>query len=163
MRTHSLVQSTPMLQFVERQTDVAVDVSLLMPFVTGLKAFQHHLLQDMRGLIRLPYFWEDDIAAIWPDWDWSSSVSESEGLCIYDFHPIHVALNMASIDQYSRLKVALGNRPLQSATQADCAPFVHPGEGTRTFLERLLQSRSSGAFHTISNLAVLGHRVMSCA
>ncbi len=154
VRTHALFQSSPILHHLETYTSIETDVSLFLPFCPGLRPTKAHFEAGGRGLIRLPYYWEDDTAALWPGWSWNGPQDEPpDGLRIYDFHPIHVALNMASLDAYQRLKEALNGRPMFSATEADCAPFINRGAGTRTFLERLLASVEPDWFHTVSDLA----------
>lgn len=150
MRSHSLVQSSPLLASVLRHTPVTVDVSLLLPFHAGLRPTKL-FLGEARPLVRLPYVWEDDVAALWPDWDWERGQVPDEGLCILDFHPIHVALNTADLDNYAALRRSLEGRPLASATAAEVARFRNSGAGARSFLERMLADPSGYA--TISELA----------
>ena len=62
MRTHALVQSSPFLEHVINTTGIETDVSLFLPFYRGLMASKLYLQKDGREIIRLPYFWEDDIS-----------------------------------------------------------------------------------------------------
>lgn len=101
----------------------------------------------------MPYYWEDDVSANWPGWSWSSPIEhDQDGLRIYDFHPIHVALNMSTMQDYDRLKSGLNGRPLTSLTRAECKTFVRQGEGTRTYIERLVSSVAENRFQTISEI-----------
>jgi hypothetical protein len=52
------------------------------------------------GLIRCPYFWEDDIYAIENNRMDISNILCQKGLKIFDFHPIHIFLNMSEISHY---------------------------------------------------------------
>lgn len=137
MRTHSLVQSSPIFEVVGAQFgQIQTDMSLFLPF--------HDRLQPMdffpagRRMIRLPYQWEDDVAALWPGWHWEAEPQLGEGLAAVDFHPILVALNVATLSTYHDLKRRLAGRHLTEATRDDLAPLVHDGAGTRSYLARLL-------------------------
>lgn len=105
MRTHSLVQSTPLLECVARETPIAVDVSLHVPLHRGLHAITQPL--DSRPLQRLPFWWEDDYEMYRrpPEWDLVPRLEQGgDGLRILNFHPIHVFLNSASLQAYGNVK-----------------------------------------------------------
>jgi hypothetical protein len=89
-------------------------------------------------MVRLPYHWEDDVAANWPGWDWQAEPVWGEGFAAVDFHPLLVALNMASLTAYRDLKQRLAGRPLVQASREDVAPLVHDGDGASSYLRRLL-------------------------
>jgi hypothetical protein len=163
MRTHALHQSTRIFAGILREfPQIAVDVSLFLPDHPGLDGTILHLGAD-RPLMRLPYWWEDDVAALTPGWEWTSRPRASTGLRIFDFHPVHVALNMADLGAYERLKARTDAR-LEALSQGDFAPFVNRGPGTRTYLEALLREASSVPFGRIGDLAGLNPRdVTRCA
>ncbi|VVN23560.1 polysaccharide deacetylase WbmS family protein [Pseudomonas fluorescens] len=153
MRTHALVQSSQILANIVKNTEIETDVSLLLPFHKNLAPTRLYFESGGRPLIRLPYYWEDDVSANWPGWSWSSPIEhDQDGLRIYDFHPIHVALNMSTMQDYDRLKSGLNGRPLTSLTRAECKTFVRQGEGTRTYIERLVSSVAENRFQTISEI-----------
>ena len=153
MRTHGLVQSTALYRTVSLECpSILYDVSLFLPDHTNLQVTTLHFGEG-KSIHRLPYFWEDDIASVAPEWDWSNPVPRTAGLRIFDFHPIHVALNMSSFRQYVSLKESLGGRPLHSLSPADLRPFSNDGEGVRTFLERVLDHAESSEFGTICQVA----------
>jgi hypothetical protein len=154
MRTHSLVQSTPIFAEVVSHTNIETDVSLLLPLHKHLKPVIQYPVEGRRPLLRLPYFWEDDLASFDPIWDWASEIEHGpDQLEIYDFHPIHIALNLNKMDEYRRLKSSLNGKPLSAVSEHECAPFIHPGEGARTYLERLLKVGGAAEFRTISQIA----------
>ncbi len=155
LRTHALVQSSPWLDLVADASEIAVDVSLLLPFHRGLQGTDRYVGRNPRRLVRLPYFWEDDIAAAWPAWRWEAAPDLCPGLRIYDFHPIHVALNTDRMQRYTALKAWLGDRPLWSLTEVECQDFVNPGVGVRTFLEQVLRQPPESGFLTTSQLSFL--------
>ena len=59
MRTHALVQSTPILSEVLERTPIRVDLSLFLPRASGIEPVEYRWRE--RSLVRLPYVWEDDV------------------------------------------------------------------------------------------------------
>jgi Polysaccharide deacetylase len=153
MRTHSLVQSTPMFAMVaDEYPQIEFDASLLLPRHPNLQPVEHHLGLLGRRIIRIPYFWEDDVFAVRDDWSWHDAAPQCSGLNVFDFHPTMVALNIDSMDAYHELKAKLNHKPLTEATRQDFAPLIHDGVGDRTFLEALLTSERDRKFQTISEI-----------
>lgn len=140
VRTHALVQSTPILTEIVARTPVRTDVSLLQPRVAGLQAFVLPL--GPARLLRLPYCWEDDVEMDWARPAFAlDDLPPAGGLRILDFHPIHVALNSASMAPYGALK---RRRPrLQDATRDDCEALAAAGAGTGSFF-RAVAERLAG-------------------
>jgi len=154
MRTHGLFQSSELFALVcDHYPGIETDVSLLLPFHRNLVPTDLYLGTSGRRLTRLPYGWEDDVAANWPGWRWDAEPVTSPGLAIFDFHPIHVALNTRALGPYGDLKRALGSMQLQNATERDIAHFIERGQGTRSYLERLLGSVEPARLSTISAIA----------
>lgn len=143
IRTHCLVQSTPLIDQMLLETPVAVDVSLFLPRARHVEALTYHWRG--RQLVRLPYVWEDDYEMECPEpmWDVAPLLRSAAGVCVLDFHPIHVYLNGPSTDAYRRLK-ALG-RPMQDLTRAETERFVVAGDGPGRALDRLLDAMSAWA------------------
>lgn len=161
MRTHALAQSTLVWWAVAHETPIERDVSLFLPFHKGLGATQLPL-EDRRTLTRLPYYWEDDTCASWPGWDWETSqYSSDKGLMVFDFHPIHVALNTRSLSNYDRMKASLAGTRLKDVAEDQAAPFMEQRAGTRTFLQRVLADHSAADFHTVSGVPVAPHGVFA--
>jgi peptidoglycan/xylan/chitin deacetylase (PgdA/CDA1 family) len=154
MRTHSLVQSTPLLNEVVRCTPIEIDVSLHLPGHRGL----HTITQAFpeRTLQRLPFWWEDDdeMYRARPDWALVPRVAApGDGLRILNFHPIHVALNSPSLARYEALKRVAPR--LTDATADVVMAHVQteePGTGTAfDGVVRWLAAQGGGV--TISQLA----------
>lgn len=152
LRTHKLVQSSPLIaEICATAPQIDVDVSLYLHRHSGLQPVVWRLDRAAKPLWRLPYFWEDDFAAADPDWSWSDSAPESDGLRIFDFHPILLALNVQDLTEYSGLKARLGRRPLTEASRELVTEFRRSGIGDASFFHRLLgQARD---FVTVSALA----------
>lgn len=154
MRTHSLFQSSPFFEVVgSRFTQIQTDMSLLLPFQDHLQPMDYFVGEPSRRLVRLPFHWEDDVAAAWPGWNWVALPSASQGLLSVNFHPILVALNTASLSGYRELKRQLTGRQLAEATQDDVSKLVHDGAGTRSYLVGLLNSLGGRPAMTASEAA----------
>lgn len=152
VRTHGLVQSTPLLSRIMARTPVTTDVSLFLPHTPGLQPTEY--IWQRRTLLRIPYFWEDDfeMERSKPIWDLAPLLALGEGLKIFDFHPIHVYLNSLDMGPYTVLKQQV--RKLSEATRVDVDPFVHVGIGTQTLFMELVQHLSvSGWSLLIKDLA----------
>ena len=121
MRTHSLVQSTPLLQRTVQLSPVRVDLSLFLPGVPAVGPLVQHVTSP--ALIRVPYTWEDDdeMARPEPRWD-PTAVLLGPRPVIFDFHPVHIYLNSNSMRAYERLKSR--NPGLVGVTPADADPTM---------------------------------------
>ncbi|OAN55082.1 hypothetical protein [Magnetospirillum moscoviense] len=146
MRTHALVQSSPLLALVcDRAPTITTDVSVLLPDHPGLRPTDTWLGTPPRRLTRLPYLWEDALYADWPDRDWARPCPARHGLAIHNFHPVWVACNLDSNASYRRLKEELDGRPMTELARRRCNP--DPGAGTA--LSTLLSAIGRGG-QTIS-------------
>jgi hypothetical protein len=136
MRTHALVQSTPLFDTVLKKTPVRCDASLLLPHARSTEAVEYQWMGTT--MLRVPYHWEDDIEMLRdrPSWSLETALA-GEGLRVFDFHPIHVFLNSADMKPYEALKSKV--KPLGAATVEAMAPFVHAGEGARTVFAALVE------------------------
>lgn len=153
MRTHSLVQSTPLLIDVVTLTPVRIDTSLYVPGQDGLRPSP--LVIPGGTLVRLPFCWEDDLEMYQPEpnWDLASRMASRRGLRIVNFHPVHIALNSAMLAPYAELK-RLTPR-LQDATPACVHPLVNRTDaGAGTAFDGLLCWLSAGGGG--STIAMLG-------
>jgi hypothetical protein len=152
IRMHSLMQSSPLLGQIVRETPIEVDVSLLLPRHTGLQPVRMPFAE--RSLLRLPFCWEDDIEMMFTaaDWEPVRRGGQASGLRILNFHPIHIYLNSSTMATYQALKAAVPS--LASTTGDELAPFREPGRGVgwafRQVLDRLA---ASGEASTIRRLA----------
>lgn len=130
MRSHALVQSSPILAQVVESTPIRCDASLLLPDASHIEpvGFPH----AEGPLVRVPYFWEDDIEMMRaaPRWSFEDD-PHAEGLRVYDFHPALVYLNAPDIGPYQELK-RLGRLP--DVPEALARDLVQPGAGAGSFL-----------------------------
>ena len=107
MRTHSLVQSSPLLQEIFGSfPQLKLDVSLLM----HRSPFAHKTKWDFDGVSfdRLLYNWEDDAQFSAFNMKEIPELFFGE-LTVFDFHPIHVFLNSTDGSEYRKLKNQYAN------------------------------------------------------
>lgn len=138
MRTHCLVQHTPLLDAVAECTPIEVDVSLYLPGHPGLQAVVQPLAT--RPLLRLPFWWEDDYEMYCqpPNWSLVPRLEQGgDGLRILNFHPIHVALNSTSTARYRALKQAAPDLTTASVSLVR-AHVEHDAPGTGTAFDETL-------------------------
>jgi hypothetical protein len=154
MRTHGLIQSTALLGLISDDfPTIETDVSLLLPGHEGLAPVDWYADPGSRRIVRLPYFWEDDIHACQPRCDWTQPQPTAPGLRIFDFHPIHIALNMDTLNRYATLKRSMNGTPLFRCTRHHASEHVNHGAGARTFLETLLDQEAGRECATVSAVA----------
>ena len=145
VRTHGLLQSTPLLGELMR-AGIAVDVSLFLPSASNLQphAFRYY----GRALLRVPYNWEDDyeMAQIRRSWSFEEWIRGRCGMCVLDFHPIHIYLNAPDIASYEAAKHAF-KTSISKLEQTMGEKLVNQSDGPRTFFEEAVEwlSRNGSA------------------
>lgn len=145
IRTHSLMQSTALLDLFLVRTSLLADLSVFLPYAQDLAPVAYTLRG--RTIYRCPTFWEDDYEFLQPMPRWDAAAFHSNsGMKIFAFHPIHVYLNSSGPDTYERLKTL---RPsLTEVPDEVAAPLVHQGSGAGSFfldLVELIAGHGGGA------------------
>jgi hypothetical protein len=140
MRTHGLMQSTPLLEVVMANTTVHTDVSIFLPHMPRVEPVEYWWQGQM--LLRVPYIWEDDFEIERPAPNWHvDALLDSPGARIFNFHPILVYLNSADLRTYTTLK---GRCPvLARAERLQVDDLIHHGTGAGTAFDTLA-ARLSG-------------------
>lgn len=126
VRSHSMTQNSNLLDLFKRK-GLSHDSNHFIPCEADI------LLKPWvlwNGLIKCPYFWEDDVSCISKDHSIDNSFN-SKGIKIYDFHPIHVFLNTEDLKRYESTR-AIHNDPAQLKN------FSYNGVGTKNNLMKLL-------------------------
>lgn len=137
MRSHALHQSSPILHEAASMFGIEIDVSLLLPYHPNLK-----ILDPMgfggRKIRRVPYFWEDDIEMLngYTHFNFKDRKHHCDGIKTYDFHPVHVALNISSFDDYLILKE---KKPVPQWDRKFILKYQKSGKGTLSFFEDMLE------------------------
>jgi hypothetical protein len=129
MRTHGLYQTSNFLVKAATQFGLRVDVSLFLPRAPHLQP--HRITWGGAALWRIPYFWEDDVEMFEerPIWHVSDDRLAVPGLRVFDFHPVHVALNTDRFERYDTLRKT---RPLGSWDAAFVDAHARDGDGPRS-------------------------------
>lgn len=137
-RSHSLFQSTPLLALIMERTALRTDVSILLAHCTGLRVAEYR--RGTRRLLRAPFFWEDDaeMASAFKRWDVPELISET-GLKIFNFHPIHIALNATDLRTYYQDRERLVAR---ANAGSDIERLGMPGAGPRSAFMDLMNHLS---------------------
>jgi hypothetical protein len=134
VRSHSLVQGGRLFELF-RAKGLTHDSNAFLPEQSGI-ALRPWV--DWFGIVRVPYFWEDDF---WCDSAQGSPIEALEsraGLRGYDFHPIHVYLNTERLQRYEDAREHFRDAGRLRAFRNESA------EGTRDILEQLLAARRGG-------------------
>lgn len=137
LRAHSLFQNSNLLNFYQ-ELGIKLDSNTFVPEWSGIKLSAY---PEVNGILRVPYFWEDDIYAyaiqqnIEQSWSVEKYIS-SDSLKVFDFHPIHVYLNTEHLDRYGKSRAILHDEIKLSGNK-------FAGTGTRTFLLGLIKKAKS--------------------
>ena len=136
VRSHSMTQSSILLDIFDK-FHLKYDVNHFVPHHLGIKLKPWKL---WNGLTRVPYCWEDDIHILYENLDYSEFQSpvdialdaSSQGLKVFDFHPIHVFLNTESLERYE------ATRSIHQYPE-ELIKHRYNGYGTRNRLIELLE------------------------
>jgi len=154
IRTHGLIQSSDLLAELTNHFGVTVDLSLFLYNTPLITPHELHYTGEKRGLLRIPYFWEDDreFKAPVPCWSFSSERYHCRGLKVFDFHPVHVVLNSKDDGAYSTIR---DKKRMQNLTLAEIEPYVNREAGTRTLFMGIVDylSGQKEAQFTIGDIA----------
>lgn len=147
VRTHALVQSSPLLCKLRSAFHIETDCSLFLP--NTLLFVPHTICHagNQFPLVRIPYNWEDDVECLRPERSWKveDSVWNFEGMKIFNFHPVYVELNETDFSRYISLKKKIqGKIPLNAIDEATAKAYTqHHSDGVLTFLNELLSKIQS--------------------
>lgn len=154
VRMHSLVQSSPLLKMMQEEFNILYDVSLLLPYTEGITPHEIFYSKNV-SLLRLPYFWEDDLEMYRPNpcFSLTNNKYHVDGIKIFNFHPIHIVLNSYSMENYYLCKSKVD---IRKCSLSELQKYINTsGEGTGTFFKELVQFNKNNHFPglTISELA----------
>jgi hypothetical protein len=163
-RTHSLIQSTPLLRMMREKFNVLQDVSLFLPSIPNIVPHRLFFSKDV-ALLRIPYFWEDDYEMINQNACFSLSDEKYHvgGIKIFNFHPIHIVLNSHAMEDYylCRSKVNIAGCTIWELQ--DYINTSQPGVGMFfRELAQLIKNDTSLSGVTISELASRWMTLESC-
>lgn len=133
IRSHALTQNSRLLDTFMK-FNLSHDVNTFIPAYSKIELRPFY---NINGLIRVPYFWEDDAHCIAlqnryeTGWNVNTYLDLS-GLKVFNFHPIHVFLNTEDMQRYETSRVC--HRNINKLKE-----FIFNGTyGTREFLNNLI-------------------------
>lgn len=101
VRSHSMTQSSQILSYFS-QCNLKYDCNHYIPQNAGIRLKPWQYLNS--SLVKIPYFWEDDLHCIHQDnWNINDYIN-FEGLKVFNFHPIHIYLNTEHLDRYNNTR-----------------------------------------------------------
>jgi hypothetical protein len=129
VRSHAITQSSRLLDLFLR-FGMTHDSNQFVPAHSGivLRPYRHW----KGGLVRVPYCWEDDVHLEYGSPLPVLEVAAGSGLKVFDFHPIHVALNTESMAHYE------ATRALHRDWQALRTCASHSPKGVHSLFRALL-------------------------
>lgn len=132
VRSHSLMHSTHLVH-VFYSLGLRYDLNFMIPFDAGIE-LNPWLCHS--GMIRVPHYWEDDVASHAEDLVPVKALLNRQGLRVFDFHPIHLALNTRELSLYERTRAHHGDfKKLEQLKEK--------GYGTKNFLSDLIDEVKS--------------------
>jgi hypothetical protein len=100
VRSHSMLQSSELFELFA-QKGLTHECNHFIPAQSGINLEPWQLWNSM---IKIPYFWEDDVACLYGDETAMSVLVQRSGIRVFDFHPIHVFLNTAHLETYEQTR-----------------------------------------------------------
>lgn len=134
-RSHGLVTPAALLAGLVAR-GIGIDSSVFVPDTPGLRPFRQH---TPRGdLWRVPVAWADDHELLAPCFDSASAARALDpgGVRVLLFHPIHIALNSRSHEDYTAFKAR--HPSLDGLDGAALAAEAAPGDGIASMFEEAL-------------------------
>ncbi|MBF0473333.1 MAG: hypothetical protein HQK91_06435 [Nitrospirae bacterium] len=161
MRTHALIQSSPLLSLINSKYNVDIDMSLLLYETPNITPHLIRLSKESKGLLRIPYFFEDDVEMYNPKkiWDINNPKYHINGLKVFNFHPIFIYLNSDIIEPYEELK-KIG--ALSTLDKKTVDPFVNTKVyGARDLFIDLIDyiSNHQSASYTATDIASIWYKL----
>lgn len=129
VRSHGAAQSAG-LHEIFRAAGLTRELNHFIPASAGMELKPFTL---WNGLVKVPYFWEDDVALA-QKWAWNpAELLRARGLKVFNFHPIHIALNTTDMKIYDSTRDI--HHDWKRLRRRACR-----GKGVRSMLESLLEA-----------------------
>jgi hypothetical protein len=132
VRSHAMTQSSNLMALFSRK-GLTHDSNHFVPEQSGimLRPWWHWC-----DILKIPYFWEDDVRCLSPVNTPLAELVERPGLKVFDFHPIHLFLNTEAMDRYEAARPDFGAPERLLARRFD-------GRGTQSLLAELISLGSA--------------------
>ena len=157
VRTHALYQNSRLIAKLSNEYGLLVDCSLFLAATPGLTPHVLYTNRMHKKLLRIPFYWEDDVECFHPspNWDIQSPIFTINGLKMFNFHPMYVGLNECDFRNYELIKEKYqGVKSLAKLTQEEIMPYLNKGLGAKSFFMDLLDylKRTNQPTHTASDI-----------
>ena len=96
VRSHSLAQSGPIQNYFSKSA-LTHDCNDMIPEYSGIKLCPW---ESIHGMLKVPYCWADEHAWKSEQTDDFSKILNTDGLVVFNFHPIHIFLNTENLQRY---------------------------------------------------------------
>lgn len=138
VRSHSLFQSERHSQMMVEEFGIRTDCSLLLLDAPHVSPHRVRFSPSGPWLTRVPHVFQDNMF-MFTGQPWSVDLPSfsTPGLKVFDFHPVHLALNSPAFDSYAALKTC--GKPLAKVNREDVARIRHAGAGTATLFSSLIE------------------------
>lgn len=100
IRSHEMTQSSYLLDLFKKN-GLVYDCNHFIPEQTEIELKPWKIWNN---IVKIPYFWEDDINCVSNNKTAIEKLIERKGLKVFDFHPIHIFLNTENIERYNNAK-----------------------------------------------------------
>ncbi len=155
MRSHAVFQSCHLLSFLVREFGIEIDCTVFLHKTPNIQPHTLYFNNCSKGLLRIPFLWEDDVEICNPhkSWDFHSHEYGPEGLKIFDFHPMYIYLNSDKMGPYEELKKV---GPLFRLDVKTIKPFINEStKGAGSLFSSFVDFLSEGQVktYTISDIA----------
>lgn len=135
MRSHSLYQSEKLLGIANNKYGIKIDCSLYLRGCSNITSHSIRYVPNGKLLWRVPHFYQDNMDIMHNTPFHLENINiESEGLKVFNFHPIHIVLNTNKGENYNRFKSELG---IENASIDNIAQFINKGAGVKTLFNEL--------------------------
>jgi hypothetical protein len=151
VRAHSLFQSERHSAMMVEDFGLRTDCSQLLPGASHLAPHRLRFSAEGPWLTRVPHVFQDNMhmhAGL--PWSFDAPAFHTPGLKVFDFHPVHLALNSPGFGTYARLKEA--GKPLAAVTRQDVAPLRAGGPGAATLFASVVDCLRGRSSMTIAQL-----------
>lgn len=156
IRTHGLFQSSILLKEIREDFNIMNDVSLCLPETPYIAPHEIFFSKTNKGLLRFPYFWEDDFEMYKPEpcFSFKHEKYHVPGLKIFDFHVMHIILNSSDMTNYYNCKE---DKDLLELSDVDVQLYINEGQGAGTLFREIVHflsaNNTKSPSQTISDLA----------
>ena len=135
-RTHSLWQNERFLKLACEEYGIRYDCSIYLPGCPHVRPHRLRYSDNGPDLMRVPHVFQDNMFLYTGKPLRLESLGlPFPGLKIFNFHPVHIAMNTSSSSHYAALRIP---EHFQRSTRAEMEGEIHHGTGVRTLFKEVV-------------------------